>query len=123
MSAALATNVTPARLVRRRGHWALEVTRLVALDDKVLEPRAQRLEGSDAILRQLRRLDDQSALAYGAAQLMRALRGEEDRSFVVIDGEWVSSGEAAARPGVEVDANGRVRGARRARSLDEELWG
>ena len=25
--------------------------------------------------------------------------------------------------GVEVDANGRVRGARRARSLDEELWG
>jgi hypothetical protein len=97
------TSSTPSRLLRQRGRWALEVTRLVPLDDKILEPRSQRLEGSDAILRHLRYSTDQSSLERGAAQLMRALRGDDDRAFVVMDGEWVPSGNVGGRPTSEAE--------------------
>lgn len=91
MSYGAASTPTPSRLVRQAGAWALELTRLVPLDGKVLEPRSQRLEGTDAILRLLRQWKDQPTLVHGAANLMRALRGEEDRAFVPMDGEWVPS--------------------------------
>lgn len=91
MSYAAVSTPTPSRLVRRLGSWALELTRLVPIDGNVLEPRSQRLEGSDAILRILRQSKEHPTLVHSAANLMRALHGDEDRAFIVVDGEWVPS--------------------------------
>jgi hypothetical protein len=109
VSYAASSSSTPSRLVRRRGSWALELTRLVALDGNVLEPRPQRLEGSDAILRHLRQSTGESTLAQSAAHLMRAVRGDDDRAFVVLDGEWVpSSSEAPSRYDAEAGLLARL---------------
>lgn len=82
-------SATPARLLcRRGGRWALEVTRLIAVDNHIFQPRSQRVEGSEAILQQLKRSVD-SGLAQSAAQLMRSVRSDEERSFDAVDGEWV----------------------------------
>jgi hypothetical protein len=67
----------------------LELTRLVAVDNHVFQPRRQRLEGSEAILSHLKRTGDSVGLAQAAAQLMRAVRSDEERSFDAVDGEWV----------------------------------
>jgi hypothetical protein len=77
------------------------MTRLEAVDRDVFQPRVQRLEGSDTILAVLRRSEEGQVLASGAAQLMRSLRNDEDRSFEVNDGDWVPSadGPTAPRPG------------------------
>src|SRR5262245_41146728 len=82
---------TPSRLVCRRGRWALELTRLVPVDNHVLAPKRQRLEGSEAILTHLKRTGEATSLAHGAAQIMRAARSDEERSFDAVDGEWVPS--------------------------------
>ncbi len=96
MSADLLSSSTPARLVCQRGRWALELTRLVAVDSHVFQPRRQRLEGSEAILAHLKRSAEGAALAQGAAQLMRAVRSDEERSFDAVDGEWVPTQSARA---------------------------
>jgi hypothetical protein len=72
----------------------LELTRLVAVDNHVFQPRKQRIEGSDVILSHLKRSPEGAALAQGALQLMRAVRGEDERSFEAIDGEWVPTQDA-----------------------------
>ncbi|MGC4088610.1 MAG: hypothetical protein QM756_12075 [Polyangiaceae bacterium] len=85
----LSNQATPSRLFCRRGHWSLETTRLVAVDNHVFQPRKQRIDGSDVILSHLKRSQDGGTLAQGALQLMRSLRGDDDRSFDAVDGEWV----------------------------------
>ena len=101
LSTDVLSRATPTRLICRGGRWVLEMTRLEAVDRDVFQPRTQRLEGSDTILAVLRRSDEGQGLASGAAQLMRATRGDEDRAFEVNDGDWVPSAEGppAPRPG------------------------
>ena len=84
----LLTAATPTRLVCRRGAWALEVVRFVAVDRNVFQPRTQRVEGSEAILQHLKR-GDNAALAASATQLIRGLRPDEDHSLELVEGEWV----------------------------------
>jgi hypothetical protein len=91
---------TPSRLLCRRGRWALELTRLVPVDNHVFQPRRQRLEGSEAILSHLKRTGDSVGLAQAAAQLMRAVRSDEERTFEAVDGEWVPSQAMRAAEGV-----------------------
>jgi hypothetical protein len=74
------------------------MTRLEAVDRDVFQPRVQRLEGSDTILAVLRRSEEGQGLASGAAQLMRATRGDEDRTFEVNEGDWVPSAEGPPAP-------------------------
>lgn len=62
----------------------------MAVDSHVFQPRRQRLEGSEAIISHLKRSDG-SSLAHAAAQLMRAVRADEERTFDAVDGEWVPS--------------------------------
>lgn len=85
----LSSQSSPSRLVCRRGRWSLELTRLVAVDNHVFQPRKQRIDGSDLILSHLKRSPDGAALVQGALQLMRATRGDDERSFDAIEGEWV----------------------------------
>jgi hypothetical protein len=96
VNADLLSSSTPSRLLCRRGRWALELTRLVPVDNHVFQPRRQRLEGSEAILSHLKRSGDTGALIQGATQLMRSVRSDEERSFEAIDGEWVPSQSARA---------------------------
>jgi hypothetical protein len=63
---------------------------LVPVDNHVFQPRRQRLEGPEAIISHLKRSDG-STLAHAAAQLMRAVRVDEERTFDAVDGEWVPS--------------------------------
>lgn len=91
-------SATPSRLFCRRGRWALELTRLVPVDNHVLMPKRQRVEGSEAILSHLKRAGDSGVLAQGAAQIMRTGRSDEERAFDAIDGEWVPSQGARQQP-------------------------
>ncbi|MFZ5891361.1 MAG: hypothetical protein ACOY0T_09945 [Myxococcota bacterium] len=98
MSADLLSNQSsPSRLVCRRGRWILELTRLVAVDSHVFQPRKQRIEGSDVILSHLKRSPEGAALVQGAMQLMRSTRGDDDRTFEAIDGEWVPTQETRGK--------------------------
>lgn len=89
----LSSQSSPSRLVCRRGRWSLELTRLVAVDNHVFQPRKQRIDGSDLILSHLKRSPEGAALVQGALQLMRATRGDDERSFDAIEGEWVPAQE------------------------------
>ncbi len=100
VSADLMSSATPSRLLCRRGRWALEMTRLIAIDSHILQPRSQRVEGNEAILMQLKRSVDAN-LAQSAAQLMRSLRGDEERSFDLVDGEWVPAGGTSSQTSEE----------------------
>ncbi len=96
----LLTAATPTRLVCRRGTWALEVVRFVAVDRNVFQPKTQRVEGSEAILQHLKR-GDNAALAASATQLIRGLRPDEDHSLELVEGEWVPgkpSGRESLQP-------------------------
>jgi hypothetical protein len=95
LSTDVLARATPTRLICRAGRWTLELTRLEAVDRDVFQPRLTRLEGSESILAALRRSDDGQHLASGAAQLMRAPRGEDDRAFEVSDGDWVPSADTS----------------------------
>lgn len=92
----LLTSATPARLLCRRGVWALELVKLVPVDRNVFQPRVQRLEGADAVLQHLKRSGDNPALAAAASQLMRGTRSDEERAFDAVDGDWVP-GELGTR--------------------------
>jgi len=92
----LLTSATPARLLCRRGVWALELVKLVPVDRNVFQPRVQRLEGADAVLQHLKRSGDNPALAAAASQLMRGTRTDEERAFDAVDGDWVP-GELGTR--------------------------
>lgn len=71
------------------------------VDNHVFQPRRQRLEGSEAILSHLKRAGDSVGLAQAAAQLMRAVRSDEERTFDAVDGEWVPSQAMRAAEGVK----------------------
>lgn len=110
LSTDVLARATPTRLICRAGRWTLELTRLEAVDRDVFQPRLTRLEGSESILAALRRSDDGQHLASGAAQLMRAPRGDDDRAFEVSEGDWVPSADTSllsrdrARDPEELDA-------------------
>ncbi len=93
----LLTSATPARLLCRRGIWALELVRLVPVDRNVFQPKVQRLEGAEAVLQHLKRSGDNPALAAAAHQLMRASRPDEERAFDAVDGDWVPGEVTASR--------------------------
>ncbi|HET9954050.1 MAG TPA: hypothetical protein VFQ61_06085 [Polyangiaceae bacterium] len=84
------------------------MTRLVAVDSHVFQPRKQRLEGSEAILSHLKRHADSGNLVQGAAHLMRAARSDEERSFEAVDGEWVPVQAAPADTHSEPNAKQRA---------------
>jgi hypothetical protein len=44
----------PLRLLRKRGSWTLEVTKLVAVDEHVLRPERRRVNGTDSVVRHLK---------------------------------------------------------------------
>jgi hypothetical protein len=87
---------TPTRLVFRHGSWSLEVVRLVALERNVFQPRVQRVEGCELVLKHLRRTDVDPALASTASALFRRPAPAQDCCFEALEGDWVASDELAA---------------------------
>lgn len=89
ISGDLLGSAVPARLLCHRGSWVLELVKLVPVDRDLFQPKVQRLEGAEPVLQHLKRNGDSPALAAAAAQLIRAARGDEERAYEAIDGEWV----------------------------------
>jgi hypothetical protein len=89
----------PLRLLRKRGNWMLEVTRLVAIDQHVLRPERRRVNGTDSVVRHLKERCAPS-LVREALDLLIGDDDGTDRAFE-LDGEhWIqqqddSTGEAA----------------------------
>ncbi len=78
----------PLRLLRKRGNWTLEVTRLVAIDQHVLRPERRRVNGTDSVVRHLKERCAPS-LVREALDLLIGDDDGTDRAFE-LDGEhWI----------------------------------
>ncbi len=78
----------PLRLLRKRGNWMLEVTRLVAIDQHVLRPERRRVNGTDSVVRHLKERCTPS-LVREALDLLIGDDDGTDRAFE-LDGEhWI----------------------------------
>lgn len=104
LSTDVLSKATPTRLTCRAGRWVLELTRLEAIERDVFQPRLTRLEGVDSILAALRRTEEGQLLAGSAAQIMRSLRGDEDRVFEVGEGDWVATADTGSAVRLESTA-------------------
>jgi hypothetical protein len=107
------TNARPKRLFRdpAQASWALEVERLVPLDDRVLRPMTQTLVGNDVVLFQLANCEEGRPLVGDARRLMSEPAGD-DASYEVDDGRWIP---AAFLTQITQRAAGTARG----RGMDE----
>ncbi len=79
----------PNRLFQRNGRWFMDYVRLSARGGGVFRPELKRVEGEQAILTLLGSQANARTLAVGADRLLRAPAGDRDRSFHVIDEDWV----------------------------------
>jgi hypothetical protein len=103
----LLTVAAPTQLLFRRGCWSLEIVRLVPLERNVFQPRVQRVEGCELVLKHLRRTDQDPALASAASVLFRRVAPDHDCSFEAVDGDWVASKASGAdgRQSAQPDAS------------------
>ncbi len=78
----------PLRLLRKRGNWMLEVTRLVAIDQHVLRPERRRVNGTDSVVRHLKERCAPS-LVREALDLLIGDDDGTDRAFELEGEHWV----------------------------------
>jgi hypothetical protein len=78
----------PLRLLRRRGHWALEVTRMVPVDRHVLRPERRRVSGADSVVRHLKERCAPT-LVREALDLIVGQDDGFDRAFELEGEHWV----------------------------------
>lgn len=90
----------PLRLLRKRGNWTLEVTKLVAIDQHVLRPERRRVNGTDSVVRHLKERCAPS-LVREALDLLIGDDDGTDRAFELEGEHWIQLQDDAA-----VDASG-----------------
>jgi hypothetical protein len=78
----------PLRLLRKRGNWTLEVTKLVAVDQHVLRPERRRVNGTDSVVRHLKERCAPS-LVRQALDLLIGDDDGTDRAFELEGEHWV----------------------------------
>lgn len=78
----------PLRLLRKRGSWTLEVTKLVAIDEHVLRPERRRVNGTDSVVRHLKERCAPS-LVREALDLLIGDDDGSDRAFELEGEHWV----------------------------------
>ncbi len=87
MKAAASKRVEPLRLLRRRGSWSVEYTRLVSVDEHILRPERQRALATPDLLRSLgescppHRIDE-------AVAIMRESDDGSELAFELRDDGW-----------------------------------
>ena len=79
----------PLRLLRKRGSWTLEVTKLVAVDAHVLRPERRRVNGTDSVVRHLKERCAPS-LVREALDLLVGDDDGTDRAFELEGEHWVA---------------------------------
>lgn len=82
----------PLRLLRKRGSWTLEVTKLVAVDEHVLRPERRRVNGTDSVVRHLKERCAPS-LVREALDLLIGDDDGSDRAFELEGEHWVMLAE------------------------------
>ncbi|MES1186642.1 MAG: hypothetical protein ABUL60_22705 [Myxococcales bacterium] len=78
----------PLRLLRKRGSWTLEVTKLVAIDQHVLRPERRRVNGTDSVVRHLKERCAPS-LVREALDLLIGDDDGTDRAFELEGEHWI----------------------------------
>jgi hypothetical protein len=89
----------PLRLLRRRGHWTLEVTKLVAIDQHVLRPERRSVNGTDSVVRHLKERCAPS-LVREALDLLIGDDDGTDRAFELEGEHWIQLQESPEPNGV-----------------------
>lgn len=79
----------PLRLLRKRGSWTLEMTKLVAVDQHVLRPERRRVNGTDSVVRHLKERCAPS-LVREALDLLIGDDDGSDRAFELEGEHWVA---------------------------------
>lgn len=85
----------PLRLVRCRGRWTLEVTKLVPVERDVLRPERRRVNGTDSVMRTLK----ERCAPTSVRQAMDLIVGDDDgtdRAFTLEGEHWVQLHDDAA---------------------------
>jgi hypothetical protein len=78
----------PLRLLRKHGHWTLEVTKLVPIDRHVLRPERRRVNGTDSVVRHLKERCAPS-LVREALDLIIGEDDGSDRAFELEGEHWI----------------------------------
>jgi len=78
----------PLRLLRKHGHWTLEVTKLVPIDRHVLRPERKRVNGTDSVVRHLKERCAPS-LVREALDLIIGEDDGSDRAFELEGEHWI----------------------------------
>jgi len=94
----------PLRLLRKRGHWTLEVTKLVAVDQHVLRPERRRVNGTDSVVRHLKERCAPS-LVRQALDLLVGDDDGTDRAFELEGEHWVQLQEEVQEARVSSNAD------------------
>jgi hypothetical protein len=94
----------PLRLLRKRGHWTLEVTKLVAIDQHVLRPERRRVNGTDSVVRHLKERCAPS-LVRQALDLLIGDDDGTDRAFELEGEHWVQLQEEVQETRVSSNAD------------------
>jgi hypothetical protein len=85
----------PLRLLRKRGNWTLEVTKLVAIDEHVLRPERRRVNGTDSVVRHLKERCAPS-LVREALDLLIGDDDGTDRAFELEGEHWIQLQDESA---------------------------
>lgn len=78
----------PLRLLRQGGNWALELTRMIAVDRHVLRPEKRKINGADSVVRHLKERCA-PALVREALDLIVGQDGGADCVFALEGERWV----------------------------------
>jgi hypothetical protein len=86
----------PLRLLRQRGNWALEVTKLISIDRHVLRPERRRVNGADSVVRHLKERCAPS-LVREALDLIIGDDDGTDRAFELEGEHWIQLHDEASQ--------------------------
>jgi hypothetical protein len=78
----------PLRLLRTRGSWTLEMTRMVPIDRHVLRPERRRVSGTDSVVRHLKERCS-APLVREALDLIVGQDDGTDQAFSLENERWV----------------------------------
>lgn len=93
MKAAASKRVEPLRLLRKRGSWSVEYTRLVSVDEHILRPERRRSPATPDVLRSLGRSCPAERIDEAVAIMHEADDGSE-LAFELGDDGWAEASTA-----------------------------
>lgn len=88
----------PLRLLRTRGSWTLEMTRMVPIDRHVLRPERRRVSGTDSVVRHLKERCS-APLVREALDLIVGQDDGSDQAFSLENERWVQQSADAEGDG------------------------